>query len=47
MVEWLTPKDKTTVKSFLGLANYYSHFVKKLAQIVGPLIDLLKGKNNS
>jgi len=30
------------VRSLLGLASYYMCFVKKIAQIVGPLIDLLK-----
>jgi hypothetical protein len=47
MFEGPTPKDKIKMKSFLGLPNYYKHFVKKIAQIIRTLIDLLKGKNNS
>jgi hypothetical protein len=51
MGEWPTPQGQNKSESFLGLASYYMCFVKNFvnffAQIVGPLIDLLKRENNS
>jgi hypothetical protein len=47
VVEWPTPKDKIEVRSFLGLADYYKRFMKNFSQIAKPLINLLKGENNS
>ncbi|XP_015109328.1 uncharacterized protein K02A2.6-like [Diachasma alloeum] len=37
------PKDVTELKRFLGMANYYSKFVKNYTEIVSPLYELLKG----
>lgn len=34
------PQNKTEVRSFLGLANYYRRFIKGYAKIVAPLNDL-------
>jgi hypothetical protein len=47
VVECPIPKDKTEVRSFLGLTNYYKCFVNFFVQTAKPLTDLLKGKNNS
>ncbi|KAJ1090854.1 hypothetical protein NDU88_003982 [Pleurodeles waltl] len=37
-----TPVDRDQVQSFLGLAEYYSKFVKNVASIVQPLRMILK-----
>ena len=42
ITEWPTPKDKTEVRSFLGLANYYRRFVPHFSSIARPLTDLTK-----
>ncbi len=36
------PKTQTQVRSFLGLCNVYSRFVKRFAKVAAPLNDLLK-----
>ena len=36
------PHNQKTVKSFLGLCNYYRFFVPNYAKIAGPLYKLLK-----
>ena len=46
VAEWPIPKDKTEVRSFLGLASYYRRFVKGFSKIVAPMTNLLKGKSN-
>ena len=38
---WPRPKTVSELRSFLGLANYYRHFVKHFAHIAAPLNDLL------
>ena len=40
--EWEQPKNTTQVCSFLGLANYYWHFIEKFSQKAAPLTGLLK-----
>src|SRR5437588_4664713 len=40
--EWEQPKNTTQVRSFLGLANYYRHFIEKFSQKAAPLTGLLK-----
>jgi hypothetical protein len=46
IADWPTPKDKTEVRSFLGLASYYRRFVKGFSKIAAPMTNLLKGKSN-
>ena len=36
------PHNQKTVKSILGLCNYYRSFVPNFAKIAGPLYKLLK-----
>jgi hypothetical protein len=36
------PRSVSTLRSFLGLASYYSKFIKKFAKIATPLTNLLK-----
>ena len=42
ITEWKAPCTVTELRSFLGLANYYRHFVKNYSRIAQPLMDLLK-----
>ena len=39
------PKNKSELKSLLGLVNYYGRFVHRLSEICYPLNQLLKMKN--
>ena len=39
-----TPKNKTDVKSFLGLCNYYRRFVKGFASLASPIVRLTRNK---
>jgi hypothetical protein len=39
---WLVPKTITQVRSFLGLAGFYRHFVKDFSTIAAPLNALMK-----
>ena len=39
--EWLTPRDKQELMSFLGFAGYYRDFIKNYAHISNPLTELL------
>ncbi|KAI3776561.1 hypothetical protein L1987_46347 [Smallanthus sonchifolius] len=42
---WNTPKTPTEVRSFLGLAGYYRHFISNFSKVVVPLTALTnKGK---
>ena len=40
VLNWPTPKTVKDVRKFLGLANYYRHFVKDFAKLVRPLNNL-------
>jgi hypothetical protein len=45
IADWETPHVVTQLRSFLGLAGYYRHFIKHFGIICHPLHDLLKKGN--
>ncbi|KAL8603354.1 hypothetical protein ACOMHN_039717 [Nucella lapillus] len=45
LTSWPTPKTVKDVKSFLGFAGFYRHFVPMFAQIARPLHDITAGYN--
>ena len=40
--EWEHPRDVTSLRSFLGFANYYQRYVQGYAHVANPLIELTK-----
>ena len=40
ITNWKQPKIITEVRSFLGLAGYYCHFVEAFVRLVGPFTAL-------
>ncbi|KAL0456568.1 UNVERIFIED_CONTAM: Transposon Tf2-11 polyprotein [Sesamum latifolium] len=40
--EWQPPSNVYDLRSFLGLVNYYRHFVKSYSEIARPMTDLFK-----
>ncbi len=42
ILDWEPPRSIPALRSFLGLASYYCKFIKKIAKIATPLINLLK-----
>lgn len=46
-IEWVIPRDRTKVQSFLGLASNYRRFVKGFFKIAILFIALLKGTFDS
>ncbi|GKE71082.1 putative reverse transcriptase domain-containing protein, partial [Tanacetum coccineum] len=39
---WKAPKTPSEIRSFLGLAGYYRHFIASFSKIVKPLTSLTK-----
>ena len=42
IVQAPSPQNVKEVRSFLGMANYYSQFVQEFAQVAKPLYQLTK-----
>ena len=42
IVSWKPPQNVIEVRSFLGLAGYYRHFLKEFSVIASPLAKLLR-----
>jgi ribonuclease HI len=42
VMEWRPPKSVHQIRSFLGLAGYYRHFVPDFSRIAKPMTELLK-----
>jgi hypothetical protein len=42
IVGWKIPKTVTEVRSFLGLAGYYRHFIEGFSKIAKPMTSLLE-----
>ena len=42
LVKWELPRTVTQLRGFLGLANYYSSYVKDYAEYAGPLMSKLQ-----
>eukprot|EP00882_Tetradesmus_deserticola_P001192 GHRQ01001290.1.p1 GENE.GHRQ01001290.1~~GHRQ01001290.1.p1 ORF type:complete len:1007 (-),score=112.72 GHRQ01001290.1:2410-5226(-) len=42
--EFPVPTDVSHLRSFLGMTNYFRKFIKRYAQVVHPMTDLLKGE---
>jgi hypothetical protein len=44
VIDWPQPENKTQIKSFLGLVNYYRPYIPDCAEICQPLTELTKKK---
>jgi hypothetical protein len=42
ILDWLTPKNVTELRSFFGLCSYYRQFVRGFSQLGAPLTGLTK-----
>ena len=42
VLDWLPPTTVSQIRSFLGLAGYYRHFIKGFSKIAKPMTELLK-----
>jgi hypothetical protein len=45
ILNWSAPRNVAQVRSFLGLAGYYRHFIQRFAHTALPLTRLTKGGN--
>ncbi|GFW42031.1 retrovirus-related Pol polyprotein from transposon 297 [Trichonephila clavipes] len=44
VLEFPTPRTKTQIRAFLGIAGYYQKYINLFSVIVAPLTDALKGR---
>ncbi|GFX63257.1 retrovirus-related Pol polyprotein from transposon 297 [Trichonephila clavipes] len=44
VLEFPTPRTKTQIRAFLGLASYYQKYINLFSVIAAPLTDALKGR---
>ena len=42
VLDWLAPTTVSQIRSFLGLAGYYRHFIEGFSKIAKPITKLLK-----
>jgi hypothetical protein len=41
ILDWKAPKDVRGIKSFIGMAGYYRHFIEGFSKIARPMTALL------
>jgi hypothetical protein len=44
ILDWKAPKDVQGIKSFIGMAGYYWHFIEGFSKIARPMTALLSKK---
>jgi hypothetical protein len=44
ILDWKAPKDVRGIKSFIGMADYYQHFIEGFSKIGRPMTALLAKK---
>ncbi|GFV70252.1 retrovirus-related Pol polyprotein from transposon 297 [Trichonephila clavipes] len=44
VLEFPTPRTKTQIRAFLGIAGYYQKYINLFSVIAAPLMDALKGR---
>jgi hypothetical protein len=44
ILNWKAPKDVRGIKSFIGMAGYYRHFIEGFSKIARPMTALLANK---
>jgi hypothetical protein len=44
ILDWKAPKDVRGIKSFIGMAGYYRHFIEGFSKIARPMTALLAKK---
>ena len=42
ILDWKSPETVKEVRSFLGMAGYYRHFIESFSKITKPMTELLK-----
>jgi hypothetical protein len=42
VLNWMPPTTALEIRSFLGLAGYYRHFIKDFSKIAKPMTKLLE-----
>jgi hypothetical protein len=47
IMEWPTPKDVSDIRSFMGLAGYYSRFIKGFPRLVVQILPSRRRGLNS